>query len=114
MADPHQHDTDWQQIIRRAFFDAWSENSTVDISTYAYKIGHHFDLDYISGNLETMIERSEDKTRDIKYHSAKLRVLASAFVLALLSVSDDGKMLTGHNIEVAKHMISRNEECIYE
>lgn len=114
MNDEHEQNIDWQRIIRQAFFDAWSDNSAVDITTYTYKISHHFNLDLISGNLDVLINSSTDKQRDIKYHTSRLRILASIFVLDLLAVSDDGKMLTGHNIEIAKHMLQRKQTCIYE
>jgi hypothetical protein len=38
----------------------------------------------------------------------------NAFVLALLAISDDGKMLTAHNIELAKHTLQDKEKCSYE
>lgn len=57
---------------------------------------------------------SDDKVRDIKYHTNRLRVLAKSFVLALLAVSDDGKILTAHNIEIAKHTLLNKGKCDYE
>ena len=112
--DLEQQDIDWQHIIKQAFFNAWSDSSPVDITTYTYKISHHFDLDLIISNLDSIIKSSQDKEQDIKYHTNRLRVLANAFVQALLTVSDDGKMLTGHNIEIAKQMMQQKEACIYE
>jgi hypothetical protein len=114
MATAEDYNVDWNEVIKQAFFDSWANNSAVDVTNYAYKISNHFNLDLITRKLQIAIMDSEEKESEIKYHTKKLRILADAFVLALLAVSDDGKMLTAHNIELAKHTLLNKEKCGYE
>jgi hypothetical protein len=51
---------------------------------------------------------------NIRVHTNRLCVLAKSFVLALLAVSDDGKILTARNIEIAKHTLLNKGKCDYE
>jgi hypothetical protein len=108
------YNVDWNEVIKQAFFDSWSNNSPVDVTNYAYKISSHFNLDLITKKLQITIMDSKDKASEVKYHTNRLQILVNAFVLALLSVSDDGKMLTAHNIELAKHTLQDKEKCSYE
>jgi hypothetical protein len=114
MATTEDYDVDWNEVIKQAFFDSWANNSPVDVTNYDYKISNHFNLDLIAKKLQITIMDSKDKAREIKYHTNRLQILVNAFVLALLSVSDDGKMLTAHNIELAKHTLQEKEKCSYE
>lgn len=108
------YEVDWSKVIKQAFFDSWANNSMVDITNYAYKIGNHFNLDLIAKKLHITIMDSEDKANEIKFHTSRLKILVNAFVLSLLAVSDDGKMLTAHNIELAKQTLQDREKCGYE
>ena len=114
MKTSEDYNVDWNEVIKQAFFDSWANNSAVDITSYAYKIGNHFNLDLITKNLQIAIMDSKDKASEIKYHTNRLQILVNAFVLALLSISDDGKMLTAHNIELAKHSLQNDQQCSYE
>lgn len=114
MATTEDYNVDWNEVIKQAFFDAWSNNSVVDITNYAYKISNHFNLDLITRKLRITVMDSKEKASEIKYHTNRLQVLANTFVLALLAVSDDGKLLTAHNIELAKHTLQGKEKCGYE
>lgn len=114
MATTANDHMDWNEVIKQAFFDSWANNSAVDVTNYAYKISNHFNLDLITKKLQITIMASKDKASEIKYHTNRLQLLVNAFVLALLAISDDGKMLTAHNIELAKHTLQDKEKCSYE
>lgn len=114
MATTEDNNVDWSEVIKQAFFDSWANNSAVDITNYAYKISSHFNLDLITKKLRITIMDSKDKASEIKFHTHRLQKLVDAFVLTLLAISDDGKMLTANNIELAKHTLQGNEKCSYE
>ncbi|RBQ07848.1 hypothetical protein [Pedobacter miscanthi] len=106
--------TDWNERIHHLFYLAWDENSSVDITNYIHRIRHHFKLELIINRLEFYIGLSEDKEREVRYHTNRLKILARAYVVALLELSDDGKMLTSHNIENARYVFSGQNGCDYE
>lgn len=114
MAIRDDYNLDWKEVIKQAFFDSWANNSAVDVTNYVYKISNHFNLDLIARKLQIDIMGSDNKEREIYYHTKRLQILVNAFVLTLLSVSDDGKMLSAHNIELAKHTLQDKEKCRYE
>jgi hypothetical protein len=63
-ADDH---VDWNEVIKQAFFDSWANNSAVDVTNYAYKIGNHFNLDLITKKLQ--ITSWLPKTRQVKLNT---------------------------------------------
>lgn len=102
---------EWQDIIKQAFFNAWQQNSEVDITDYLYIIGKHFDLPGIELRILNDLSKIVNGKREVKKQVAKLQELANDFVLALLETSDDGKSINKASILKARKLIFEKAGC---
>jgi hypothetical protein len=107
----HPQEQDWRRLIEEAFFEAWQEASTVDITDSMHIIKSHFDLDAVHQVIDSQLRNAQNRESDTGYHAEVLKRLTQAFVEALLMVSDDGKVITHRVISKAKEMMMAHQNA---
>lgn len=106
--------TDWPSYIKEAFFNAWENSTSVDLTDYAYLFERHFDLKKISVQLAKEVSEGPNVEETKRFHKNRIRTLAHIFTESLLKITDDGKHITSKNIEKAKKMMEGERRCIYD